>query len=1158
MKGMMLLSWVVMTGIAAADWTATGQFNYTDRLYDLNGFSTTLVRPVREADVQVYDLTTLAVLASGATDSLGNFSIPVTDAETRNVGVRVLSSNVQVASLNFSVVDDKNSDAVYSYHDVAKDLVGHLPTDAVNFGTMTMPEAVGVVATTDWSSQVFNTYDMGVLVADWIANVDGARPAVFYTIAWNPTNLRTGSSYNGGSNRFSLSDDDGYDDPNILHEIGHYIEDEFGRSRNTGGSHQIGDDDQDPRLSYSEGFATFVSAAVLQYGGRDRPDLYQDRGSFVAGTGGGFSYAYEAGTVGGATNEQAVTAALYDLIDDASTADDSPGTDDDSLSGLQASAWSVVEQMRIISPATTQMEDFWDIWFSLGFGNAAGMATVFASHNIDFAPDAQEPNDSPATSALLTVGTTYQRNSFYRSGAVPGGDEDWFRFTATAGAYYSIEINGAANSIFGRPDPEMWLIDTDLSRVLAYNDDPYDSTLNIQTTYTAQDMLETVPTILWRAPASAEYYVYVRHASQERNLLGRYGTYNIRARSIAVPTPTITSVSEQRMLQGQSYQALVIGTNFSRTATVTTSAAGVTVNAVQWVAPTALVVTLTPSVSVADGFYSLSVTNPGGSAGTLANAFEVSSAAQPPVMITEINLSSGLVEVKNLGTVSATLTGWVIRGLQPGTSNQNFTFPTFTLAAGATVVVSEGTGTNTATNLYRPVPGTVFNWPWANGNPGDVSLMDDGGRNVDFLRVITSPHSTHSAPQGTGGAWMPPQLQSPGSGFTISRAESTALFRTPFGLAISASTMPTTATGRDNNTDAWENNDQPRRCQLFGPVSLLNGVRISSRPGGNTADSDWFGFMVEPGEEIVFHAAFTHSAGNLDMQLYAPGEETTPLLTASGTVNNETLTLTSTQSTTTGGGIYRLRVFGVSGAVNTYTLSAGPVVSIATTDGTASENNVANVGQVTLSRTGDLSAPLTVQLGFSGSATNGTDYASLGTSFTIPALSSTATLDLTAIADSLAEGTETAVLAVNSDPAYSVAPASSSTISIEDKLADAWRFLYFAGNPPLSGDEEDADGDGVRNLLEYALNMNPTIGNLSGLPPLGTEVDLGVQYLTLIYQKDLTKTDITYQAESSISLSGWSDLADTLVGTAGNIQTRKARIPVSGTEKFLRLKITRP
>lgn len=1152
MKRMILLSWAAMTCTASADWTATGQFNYTDRLYDLSGFTGTLVRPVREADVQVYDTTTLAVLASGATDSAGNFNIVITDAETRNVGVRVLSSNVQVASLNFSVVDDKNSDAIHSYHDAAADLTAHLPGDDVNFGVMTMPVSIGDVATTDWSSQVFNTYDMGVLVADWIASVDGARPAVFYTILWNPTNLRTGSFYSGGTNRLSLADDDAYDDPNILHEIGHYIEDEFGRSRNTGGSHTIGDDDQDPRLAYSEGFATFVSAAVLQHGGRARPDLYQDRGSFVAGSGGGFSYAYEAGTVGGATNEQAVTAAMYDLIDDAATADDTPGTDDDPLSGLHASVWQVVEQMRAINPATTQMEDFWDIWFSLSLGNAAGMAAVFASHNIDFAPDAQEPNNTPATSTLLTVGTTYQRNSFYRQGAAAGGDEDWFRFAATAGTYYSIEVNGAANSIFGRPDPEMWLIDADLSRVLAFNDDPYDSTLNTQASGSSHDMVETVPSILWRAPASAEYYVYLRHASQERNLLGRYGTYNLRVRSLTVPVPTVSIVSEQLMLQGQSYQALVVGTNFSRGAMVTTSAPGVAVTAVEWISPTALVVTLAPSASVADGVYSLSVTNPSGSAGTLASAFEVSAAAQPPVMITEVNFPSGLVEVKNLGTVSATLTGWQIRSSQPGVST--YTFPAFTLGAGATVVVSESGGTNTAVNLFDT--SNTVNFPWSAGGVADASLLDDGGRNVDFLRVITSPHSTHSAPLGTGGAWMPPQLQSPASGFTLSRAESTALFRTSFGLAPSSTTMPASAIGRDNNTDPWENNDQPRRCRIFGPVSLLKGVRVSSLPSGT--DSDWYGFIVKPGDEVVFNALFTHAAGNLDMELYAPGEESTPLLTANSTTDNETMTLTSAQSLASGGGVYRMRVFGVAGAVNAYTLSAGAVVSIAGVDTSASESNVSDTAQFMISRMGPLNDPLVVQLGVSGTAANGVDYTTLAPSVTIPALTASVTVDVTPVADSSAEGTETLVLGVHADAAYSVDTPAAASATIADKPVDAWRFQYFGGNPPLSGDGEDADGDGVLNLVEYAFGLDPKVSGLAGLPVSGMEFDAGTGYLTLTYVKDLTKADIVYQVESSIAFGGWSGISDTLVGTAGSLETRQARLPMNGIDKFLRLKVTRP
>lgn len=1137
---------------ARADWLATGQFRYTDRLYDLSGWTGTMVRPVREADVQIYDLTTLDVLASGATDSAGNFSIPVTDAVQRDIGVRVLASNVQVASLNFSVVDDANGNAVYSYHDATTDQTTHLPTAAVNFGTMTMPEAIGPVASTDWSSQIFNTYDMAVLAADWVASVDGARPSPALTIRWNPNNGRTGSSYSGGSNLLSLSDNDGYDDANILHEIGHYVVDEFGRSNSPGGSHSLNDDDQDPRLSWSEGFATFVSGAVLTFAGRPRPDIYSDRDSF--GTTGGFANTFEPAVVGGSTNELAVTAAIYDLIDTSAALDATEGTDDDPLGGLQASVWAVLEELRVRSPANTQLEDFWEIWFSLGLGSAAEMATVFAAHNIDFAPDAQEPNGTPASATTLTVGAAYQRNSFYRSGAVAGGDEDWFRFTAAAGSYYVVEVNGAANSIFGRPDPEMFLFDPSLATVLAASDDPYDTTLNAAVSTSAQDMLDTVPSILWRAPSAGTYDVCLRHASQERNQSGRYGTYHIRVRTLAAPAPTISSVSAQRMLPGQTYQVLVVGTNFSRNATVATGNPAIVVASVAWIAPTALVATLTPDASVSDGLVSLSVTNPGGTPATRADAFEVAAAAQPPLAITEVELGTEAVEVRNFGTVTATLTGWKIRSLRPSSTTQTFTFPTFTLAPGATVVVRDSSGTDTATDLFDQ--GAAFDWPWVNGTSGDVSLLDDADRNVDFLRFVSSPVTDHAAPQGTGGAWMPPQFQSPAAGFTVARAESTALYRTAFGLSRAAPTMPTGAGARTNNVDPWEDNDLPRRAPIFAPAVSLPNLRISARPSGT--DSDWFGFVVRPGDALVFNALFTHAAGNLNMELYPPGEESVPLLTATSSTNNETITLSAAQSTTTGGGLYRLRVFGVSGAVNTYALNVAPfpVVTVAASVPNAAEFGAGGSGQFTITRTGDLSSPLPVQYSVGGMAGNGVDYTTIATSATIAAGASTAPIAIVPVADALAEGSENVTLTLDASAAYTVGAPSSATVTIADRPVDAWRFSYFGGNPPLSGDTEDADGDDLENLLEYALQLDPRVPSLSGLPAIDTEIDAGTEYFTLTYRKDTTLTDIVYQVRLTPNLVDWSDLGDTLVGVAGGVETRKARVPLSDGRKYLRLEIT--
>ncbi len=1026
---LIILSFLLTLGSARADWVATGRFTYGDRLYDASGFTSTgLARSVREADVQVYDLTTLQVLGTGSTSSTGNFSITVTDAIQRNVGVRVLASNTNIASLNFSVVDDRNSNAVYSYHAAATDVTNHQPDTDVNFGTMSMPMSVGTIATTDWSSQVFNMYDMLVLAADWVATLEPTRPTTFLTIRWNPNN-GMGSAYYSSGPYIQIADQDGYNDPVILHEIGHFIEHQYGMSRNTGGTHYFEDDDQDPRLSFSEGFASYVASAVIKFGGRPRPDIFQDRASFDVNNS-GFTYLNEGAVVGGSTNELAVTAALYDLIDDASTSDASVGTDDDSLSGLESSIWAVLKQFRVASTPFTQMEDFWDTWFSLSLGNASGLTAIFAAHSMHYSPDAQEPNDSTASSTALTVNGSYQQNTFYRSGAAAGGDEDWFRFTAVAGTYYYIEVNGAGDTIFGRPDPEMWLLDGDLTQMLAYNDDPYDSVLNTNQSDTAQDMLETVPTIGWRAPAAGTYYVYLRHASYERNLGGRYGTYQVRVRSAAAPgAPTISAVAEQQMLPGQTYQTLVTGTNFSRGAVVSTNLAGATVSTPVWLSTTALMVNITPPIGAADGSYSLTVHNYTSGLSTLTPAYAVSSTAQPPIVISELNLSAGFVEIRNLGTVSATLTGWIISCQQPSSTNGTFTFPTFTLPANTTVMVRETSGTDTAAVLYDR--DNTVSWSWFDGSAGDISLRDAGERNVDYIRIVSSPVSSTSDPQGTGGRWLGPNMQSPTGGAVLARSETTAVYRTPYGLSWAAPTMPLSTTGRDNAVDAYEGNDTARRCGLFPSLLYLPNLKISSRPSG-TFDSDWFGFMLKPGDPLFVTAAFTHSSGNLDMEIYAPGEETTPLMVSNGTTNSETIQVTSSQSSTVGGGIYRVRVYGVGSAVNTYTLTGGSAVSLAVTDSSAIEGTVPDKATFTVTRIGPTDEALTVNLALTGTAQEGADYQAVGTTVTIPAGSASTLIDIVPIRDQLAEGTEQVILTLVASADYNLGAPFSGTVTIAD------------------------------------------------------------------------------------------------------------------------------
>ena len=77
------------------------------------------------------------------------------------------------------------------------------------------------------------------------------------------------------------------------------------------------------------------------------------------------------------------------------------------------------------------------------------------------------------------------------------------------------------------------------------------------------------------------------------------------------------------------------------------------------------------------------------------------------------SLNGEWVAIKNTGTSSRTLTGWTLRDK----SAHVFTFPKFTLAAGATMYVKTGKGSNTSSRLYWQNSYYVWN------NTGDTAYL---------------------------------------------------------------------------------------------------------------------------------------------------------------------------------------------------------------------------------------------------------------------------------------------------------------------------------------------------------------------------------------------------------------------------------------------------
>lgn len=82
-----------------------------------------------------------------------------------------------------------------------------------------------------------------------------------------------------------------------------------------------------------------------------------------------------------------------------------------------------------------------------------------------------------------------------------------------------------------------------------------------------------------------------------------------------------------------------------------------------------------------------------------------------------------------------------------------------------------------------------------------------------------------------------------------------------------------------------------------------------------------------------------------------------------------------------------------------------------------------------------------------------------------------------------------------------------------------WRESNFAGqlgNLAVSGPDADPDGDGVKNLMEYALGMNPLVPSRVGLPV----VDESDGYLSISFLRRVNAPDVLYLPQTS------GDLAD--------------------------------
>ena len=132
-----------------------------------------------------------------------------------------------------------------------------------------------------------------------------------------------------------------------------------------------------------------------------------------------------------------------------------------------------------------------------------------------------------------------------------------------------------------------------------------------------------------------------------------------------------------------------------------------------------------------------------------------------------------------------------------------------------------------------------------------------------------------------------------------------------------------------------------------------------------------------------------------------------------------------------------------------------------------------------------------------------------------------------------------------------------------------WQEAWFgpnAHNPEIAGPHADPDGDGIPNLMEYALALNPSVplagddtSGHAGRPALDPNPDV----LALIYRQNMNAPDIAFQVEHSADLGAtdpWTPapVVETVLAEENGVRVIHAAMPLDGHPRgFLRLRVSK-
>jgi hypothetical protein len=169
---------------------------------------------------------------------------------------------------------------------------------------------------------------------------------------------------------------------------------------------------------------------------------------------------------------------------------------------------------------------------------------------------------------------------------------------------------------------------------------------------------------------------------------------------------------------------------------------------------------------------------------------------------------------------------------------------------------------------------------------------------------------------------------------------------------------------------------------------------------------------------------------------------------------------------------------------------------------------------------------------------------------------------LTCSSNGLISGTPTTLGSYSSKVSASNLLGSGIQLTLDFQISSP-TYLEWLASYNLSGVDmdEDSDGDGVKNLMEYFMGLDPQVRNSGSL--VSVRGDGNSNFLSLTYRKSKEITGVVGVVEwtTDLATGNWSSYGVTETSVDfGNYEERTASVPKAQGEvrKFLILRVTQP